>query len=124
MNKLFLGHNISFKHAFEGLLYAFLSQPNFRIHSYFGVLAVFLGVYFGISYLEWLVLTLVIFLVFIVELINTSIEAATDLLTSTNNPIAKAAKDTASAAVLGSVIASLVIGYLIFGTRVLKLFYS
>lgn len=124
MNKLFLGHHISFKHAFEGLLYAFLTQPNFRIHSYFAILALFLGVYFEVSYLEWLILVIVIFLVFIVELINTSIEAATDLLTSNVNPIAKIAKDTASAAVLVSALASLVIGYLIFGTRVLKLFYS
>lgn len=124
MIKITRGHHISFKHAFEGLVYAFLTQPNFRIHTYAAVLTIFLGFFFQISFVEWLVLTMIIFLVFIVELINTSIEAATDLMVTNHNPIAKASKDTASAAVLVTAFASLTVGFLIFGPRLWQLFFS
>ena len=89
MIKITHGHHISFKYALSGVFYAFLTQPNFRVHCYFALLALFLGWYLDISRLEWVILILTIFMVFIVELVNTSIEAATDLSTSTQNPIAK-----------------------------------
>src|SRR3989338_9481637 len=120
MIKITRGHHISFKYAFEGLIYAFLTQPNFRVHFYVTVLALFLGYFFQISIYEWLILTITIFLVFIIELVNTSIEAATDLLVTDHNPIAKAAKDTASAAVLLAALFSIVVGLIIFLPRIIQ----
>lgn len=119
--KITRGHHISFKHAFDGLIYAFLTQPNFRIHFYATFLAVFLGFYLNASYFEWVILVLTIFIVYVTELINTSIEATTDLLVTEHNPIAKVAKDTAAAAVLMVALGALVIGCFLFLPKILIL---
>ena len=117
--KITRGHHISFKHALDGLVYAFVTQPNFRVHTYSATVVLFLGYFLQVSYLEWLILTLVMFAVFIVELLNTSIEEATDLVVTEHNPTAKAAKDTAAAAVLLTALGALTVGMLIFGPKLL-----
>ncbi|OGY28170.1 MAG: hypothetical protein A3F33_00705 [Candidatus Woykebacteria bacterium RIFCSPHIGHO2_12_FULL_43_10] len=115
-------HHISFKYAFEGWLYAFRTQPNFRIHTYGAIVAVTLGFLLGLTKTEWLILLLTIFLVFIVELINTSIEATSDLITTSHNPVAKAAKDTAAGAVLMMALCAVVVGYFLFWEKLLRFF--
>ena len=115
-------HRISFKHACAGLWWAVKTQPNFKVHLVAAATVVILGKIFNISPTEWLVLVLTIFLVLTAELINTALEAATDLLVEKKwSEIAKIAKDVASAAVLVAALGAVAVGWLIFGSRVVNL---
>jgi len=104
------------------LWWAVKTQPNFKVHLVAATTVVILGKIFNISPTEWLVLVLTIFLVLTAELINTALEAATDLLVEKKwSEIAKIAKDVASAAVLVAALGAVAVGWLIFGSRVVNL---
>ena len=107
-------HVISFRHAWDGLVYAFTSQPNFCVHFLFALFAILLGCYFRITQTETLVLVFTISLVFVAELLNTAIESMTDILIIEYSKHAKIAKDVAAGMVLFSAFTSLVIGAIIF----------
>ncbi len=108
------GRILSFKYAFEGLFYALLQEPNLKIHLIAAVVVIYAGFYFGITRLEWLMITFTIGLVISVELTNTAIEAVVNHFTDTYHPGAKLAKDISAAAVLVVAITAAIIGYLIF----------
>lgn len=104
----------SFGFAFEGLRVAILRGRNFRIQIGIGFLSCILGLIFKLSAAEWLDLVIVITLVLILELVNTSIEALTDLASPEIQPKAKLAKDVAAATVLVASIGSVIVGALLF----------
>lgn len=104
----------SFKFASEGLKAAILQGRNFRIQLALGVLATILGLILKLSAPEWLDLIIVITLVLILELVNTSIEALVDLTSPEIQPRAKLAKDVAAATVLVASIGSVIVGVLVF----------
>jgi undecaprenol kinase len=107
-------HTISFKYALAGVMYAMRTQPNFLIHLSISSLVVLAGVVFKITHIEWIILSLVITLGLVIELVNTAIEATVDLATSEIHPLAKIAKDTASAAMLMYALGAAIIGLLLF----------
>jgi len=109
----------SFKFAFEGVAFAFKNEQNMRIHCVITILVIAAGFFFRISVDEWLFILIMIGLVLGTELINTSIEAAIDLLTSEIHPLAKVAKDTASAAVFVLAGVAFVGGLIIFIPKIL-----
>lgn len=106
-------HTISFYHAFSGLFYALASQPNFAIHLLLSAAVIVAGYYYQISSLEWLILAITICFGIVVELINTAIESAVDLITDQYHLNARTAKDVSAAAMLvyafGAVIVALII---------------
>jgi len=105
---------LSFKYAFEGVLTAFKDQPNLKLHIFAGCAVVFVGLFLGITKLEWLVLVITIGLVITFELTNTAIEEVVDSFTDQVHPAAKKAKDVAAAAVLVASITAVVVGLIIF----------
>lgn len=106
-------HTISFKHAFEGILYMVRTQPNFRFHL-FAATAVSLASYMlGVSWRDWLILLFTIQLVIVAEMLNTAIEAITDLVTVKILPQAKIAKDVAAGMVLMSALLAIIVGLVI-----------
>ena len=111
----------SFGYAFEGLKFAFKYEQNMLAHILATVLVVLFGIIFHISIIEWLFIVLVIGLVIATELINTSIEAAIDLTCPKIHPLAKIAKDTASAAVLVFAITAIIVAIIIFVTKIIAL---
>lgn len=113
----------SFKSAFSGLLVAFKEQRNLRVHFLLSIGVIALGAYFKITQTEWLILLLTISLVISLELVNSSIENLTDLVTKEKNPLAGKVKDMAAAAVLFSVIVAVVIGCIIFSKYFFKNVY-
>lgn len=113
-----------FENALAGLKWAFTNQMNFRIHLLVTFLTVFMGFCFKISYMEWLVLLTAFYSVIALELVNTSIEQATDAITREFNPIIKKAKDTSAAAVLIYAFYAVLIGFIIFGPKILTLLNS
>ncbi len=108
-------HIISFKAAFAGIFYAFKTQPNFTIHLAAALTVIFLAFYFRVSITEWAILTFTIVLVLTAEMINTSIEAVTDLVTSEWRQQAKVAKDVSAGMVLVASIGAVIIGLLVLG---------
>jgi len=113
----------SFKYSFEGLVYAYAHEQSMIIHISATILALFGGLYFNVSILEWLFLLLLIGLIVGIELLNTSIEATIDLISPNINPLAKIAKDTASAAVCVLSIVAFAGGIIIFLPKIIEKFF-
>jgi len=105
---------LSFKHAFEGIWIALKEEPNFKLHLLAGFLVFILGLFLGISNLDWILLTITIGLVVSLELTNTAIEELVDSFTDGVHPAAKKAKDVAAGAVLIASITAFIIGLFIF----------
>ncbi|PSO82747.1 MAG: diacylglycerol kinase [Cyanobacteria bacterium QS_5_48_63] len=115
---------ISFKYAWAGLRYAFVTQRNFRIHTAVGTLAIGLGIFLKITAAEMAVVGLTISLVLALELLNTAIESVVDLTVKQSYHIlAKIAKDCAAGAVLiASLTAVLVAGLVLLPPLVTQVF--
>ena len=109
----------SFKYAFSGIARAYRGEQNLRIHTFIAILVIVFGVFLKISYVEWLVCLLLIALVLMAEFFNTSIEYVVDLASPKIHPLAKAAKDVASAGVLMMAIISATTGFIIFIPKII-----
>lgn len=108
----------SFGYAFQGLKSAFQEQPNLRIHALAALMVIFLGFYFHITALEWIILLIMIGLVIAAELFNSALENLTDLVTREGHPLAGKAKDMSAAAVLVLSVISTIVGFIIFAKYV------
>lgn len=111
----------SFGYAFEGILTGIRQERNMRIHCVAVILVTAAGTLFQITVLEWCVCLLLFALVAGLELVNTAVEAAVDLVTEEKKPLAKKAKDTAAGAVLFGAVISVIIGCIIFLPYVFEL---
>ena len=107
-------HLISFKHAWDGIVYAFTTQPNFRFHFFFSILVIIAGFFFRVSTIEWIVIGFTIMTVLVAETVNTAIESVVDLLTDKYHLDAKRAKDVSAGMVLVAAVFSIYVGLLIF----------
>jgi diacylglycerol kinase (ATP) len=107
----------SFNYAFEGIIHVLRTQRNMRIHFAIAVLVLVLAVAADVTKLELIVLLLAIAFVLIAEMINTAIEGAIDVATSSFDPMAKLAKDIAAGAVLLASINAVAVGYLVFSGK-------
>ncbi len=113
----------SFKYSFDGLAYAYTHEQSMVIHISATIGVIFLGYYFKVSTMEWLFLFLLIGLVVGIELLNTSIEATIDLVSPSIHPLAKIAKDTASAAVFALTVVTVISGLIIFAPKIIEKFF-
>lgn len=114
----------SFRYAFDGLKTLWREEHNFHIHILAAVIVIFLGIIFQISTFEWIAAILAIGVVFIAEIINTSIENLADFVHPEKHLHIKKIKDLAAAAVLISAFSALIIGMLIFLPKILDLLVS
>ncbi len=115
-------HHISFKNAFAGLFWAIRTQPNFRVHLFFSVCAIVLGLVLGISSIEMTIIILTIVLGLTAEMVNTSIESMTDLITTEWHTQAKIAKDVSAGMMLVAAIGAFVVGALVLIPHILAYF--
>ncbi len=104
----------SFTHAWRGIGVFLRSTHNAWIHVTLFVIALLLGIYFGITKIEWMMLVLVSGFVFCAEAFNTAIEIDIDLTSPDYHPYARDTKDVAAGAVLISALTAGVIGVCIF----------
>lgn len=103
-----------FLNAWAGIVVAVKEEAHMKIHLLAAFIVVLLGFIFRLSAQEWLVLLVVIALVISLELMNTAIERAVDLVTKEFHPLAKAAKDIAAGAVLVAAVVAGIVGAIIF----------
>jgi diacylglycerol kinase (ATP) len=111
----------SFKYAFAGLRTLFIEEHNARIHAIGALAAIVLGFVLKISLGEWIALVIVMGLVFICELLNTSLEALADFVSPGKHPQIKKVKDLAAAAVFISALSALITGIIIFIPKIINL---
>jgi len=111
----------SFLYAGKGLRYAFSTQRNFRIHVATAVAALVLGFFLGLDRSDLAIMTLTATSVLVLELLNTAIESAVDLVIGKRfHPLAQIAKDCSAGAVLVASISSLLIAVLLLFPPLLK----
>ena len=104
----------SFRYAAQGLGYGFISQRNFRIHLFIGIIVFGLGLWLNLRVEQLAILVLTVASVLVLELLNTSIEAVVDLAIGRRfHPLARIAKDCAAAAVMVAAIGSLLVAVLL-----------
>jgi len=115
-------HTISFKNAFAGLVWAVKTQPNFRIHFFLSALSIAGGFLFKISYFEFILIIILIFIGLTIETINTGIEQTTDAIDQNWREDIKIAKDVSAAAMLFFSIGAFITAAIIFIPRILALF--
>lgn len=105
----------SFTYALCGFFHAVRNERNLRFHLSAAIGVLLFAWVYKPSNIEWAVLAVTIGTVISAELVNTAVENAVDTATEEFNPFAKAAKDTAAAAVLVSAVVSIITGICIFG---------
>lgn len=103
----------AFGYSFDGIKNAIINESAFRQELFVGIPFCIIALFLNISSLEKIILIASIFLVWIVELLNSAIEECVNLSTSEIHPLAKRAKDMASAAVLLSIILSLISWFIV-----------
>lgn len=112
----------SFGYSLDGLKYAYKYEQSMTIHFLAVIIVVVAGITLNISLWEWLICLILFGLVMATELINTSIEATIDLVCPKIHPLAKVAKDTASAAVFVFSLVAAISGLIIFIPKIIELF--
>ena len=111
----------SFKYALEGIRTLFREEHNARIHAIAALVAIVLGFVLKISGNEWIALVIVMGLVFICELFNTSLEALADFVSPEKHPQIKKVKDLAAAAVLISALTAFITGIILIIPKIIIL---
>lgn len=111
----------SFSCAWAGIVCAFSTQRNMKIHGLAALLVIAFGLALRVSRLEWAVLFFAIFLVIVSEMINTAVEKTVDLYTREYHPLAGMAKNVAAGAVLVACLGAVITGIIVFGPRILEL---
>lgn len=101
----------SFNSAFNGFLYVFKTEKNFKIHTFIALVVIILSLFFKIPVPEILILLIFIAMVMTSETINTAIEILSEDIPEEK---IKIIKDIGASAVLIASFFAFVSGYLIF----------
>lgn len=117
-------HTTAIGHALNGLFWAFKTQPNYRVHFIAATLAVIGGIFFSLSYIEWLVVITMIIGGFTIETINTSIEQLGDAIDLHYNETIKVAKDLAAGAMLIYSLGAIIIACMLFLPKIINLLFA
>ncbi|MFQ5941948.1 MAG: diacylglycerol kinase family protein [Anaerolineales bacterium] len=105
----------SFRDAFSGISYVLRTQRNARIHLAATIALLLFGAWLRLEIAQWIPLIIAAGLVWTAEFINTAIEAAVDLSSPRENPLAGIAKDVSAGAVLLAALAAVLVGIMILG---------
>lgn len=104
----------SFIYAFQGVVHVVRSEQNFRFHLLAAVIVLIASSLSGLTKWEWIIIIILICGMFVIELVNASIERVVDLTSPELHPLAKQAKDLAAGACLVYAICTVIVGLIIF----------
>ena len=107
------------KHAINGLVELIKNERNARFHLVSTAVVIYVGWKVGFEASEWLWISLAVAGVWVAELLNTSLERITDLVSPEQNELAKKAKDYAAGAVLVMAIWAVIVFLLVAVPRIL-----
>ncbi len=108
-------------YAVNGLKILLKEEHNFRIHAIAALCTILAAIILNVEFWEWIILILIIGIMLILEMINTSIECIADMISQETHPQIKKIKDIAAAGVLTAAIIAFVVGLLIFTPRIYNL---
>ena len=110
----------SLGYALAGWLYMLRWQKNVRIIALASIVTLVAALWLQIDLYGFALLVLVITIVWMAEFLNAAVEAVVNLATDEWHPMAKVAKDVASAAVLLGVVSSVLVGLAVLGPPLLQ----
>ena len=113
----FTGRIRSLSHAVVGIGLMLRTQHNAWVHAVATIGVITTGFACGVSRADWCWLVLAIVAVWTAEALNTAFEFLCDVTSPAFHPVVKQAKDVAAGAVLTTAIGAVVIGLLVFGSR-------
>ena len=119
----FSRYHLSFKNAINGISWALSTQKNFKIHLFFSAIVLVFARLFDLTRFELMLLIICIFFGLGAEMINTAIEAMTDLITNDWKKEAKITKDISAGMVLVVSLGTIIIGIRIFVPRIVQIFF-
>lgn len=108
----------SFKFAVQGIKDALKSEPNLKFHFIAAVLVLIFAYFLNFSFQELTILTITIAFVIALELVNTIVEKLVDMHSKEISEEARAIKDMSAGVVLLGAIASIIIGLILFGSKI------
>jgi diacylglycerol kinase (ATP) len=103
----------AFGYSIAGTLAAFKHEDAFRQEVILAAILTPVAIYYGETTIDQALMISSLFLIIIVELLNSSIEATVDRISVKHHKLAKRAKDIGSAAVFFSLINAAVIWFLL-----------
>ncbi len=106
--------------SWNGLIYAYKEESAFRQELALGLILIPLAIVLPVSPIEKILLIASVVLVLIIELLNSSVEAAIDRISFEVHDLSKRAKDFGSAAVMLALLLCLMTWAVIVGNHYLK----
>jgi diacylglycerol kinase (ATP) len=106
--------------SWNGLIYAYREESAFRQELALGLILIPLAIVLSVSPIEKILLIASVVLVLIIELLNSSVEAAIDRISFEVHDLSKRAKDFGSAAVMLALLLCLMTWAVIVGNHYLK----
>ncbi len=108
----------SFNYAVEGVIHVLRTQRNMRIHFAVAFVVLVVALIINVTKFDLIALLISITFVLIAEMLNTAVEAAIDIATTSFDPMAKLAKDISAGAVLIASVNALAVGYIVFAGKI------
>lgn len=105
---------VAFRYAWNGVIFFISRERHAPIHIIMSILAVVFGLILNLKTWEWLAILLCIAMVISLEIINSSIERLTDIVSPQFSESAGIVKDLGAAAVLISSCFAAIVGLIIF----------
>lgn len=112
----------SFVYAFAGIKELIKKEHNAWIHCFATICVIVCGIFFNISRMEWIAVSICIGMVLMAEAFNSAIERLTDIVSPEYNKKAGKVKDLAAGAVLLAAIGAATVGLIIFIPKVMTIF--
>ncbi len=110
----------SLGYAWQGLRSFWQTEPHARVHAIATTVAIITGCCFQLARNEWLWITMAIFLVWIMEILNTAIEKLADAVSPDYSLPIKRIKDMGAASVLLSAVLAIAIALVIFLPKIIS----
>lgn len=112
----------TFENSFRGIRLVLKSERNIRIHFVVAAITLILAHFLNFSVVEYCVLILTIGMVIIAESVNSAIEFSLDsVFKNKYSVMVGMAKDIAAGAVMLATTLSIIIGIILFGSKLLAL---
>ena len=117
------GFSNTFKNARKGMRLVLKSEVNIRVHFCVAVVVLALAIAIDFSIERMCILLLTIAFVIVMEMVNSAIEYSLDAVFHNRySKLVGMAKDISAGAVMFTSVVAIVIGVLLFGSALLKLF--
>lgn len=111
----------SFVFAWRGIIDFFRTEHNAQIHLAVTIIVIVLSIFFRVNKTETIAIIFSVAMVWVTEMVNTTIEKTMDFISLQKHPQIKVIKDLSAGAVLIASLAAVVVGCIIFIPKILLL---